>query len=163
MVCLKKNISKGNSKKIFYRNYKLFNQSDFENDLQAQLATLKCNRIRSFSGQYFPTCGLNTERYGVSLRVQSECGKYRPEKLLIRTLFAQWLAELKDPHYSRFEEVFLKTLNNAVPVKIKILRYKHNPFMSKSLKEAIMVLSKLKNKFNRKITAEILSNSEKLL
>ena len=163
MVCLKKNISKGNSKKTFYRNYKLFNQSDFENDLQAQLATFKCNRIRSFSGQYFPTCGLNTERYSVSLRVQSECGKYRPEKLLIRTLFAQWLAELKDPHYSRFEEVFLKTLNNAVPVKIKILRYNHNLFMSKSLKEAIMVPSKLKNKFNGKITAEILSNSEKLL
>ena len=44
--------------------------------------------IRSFSGPYFPTFGLNTERYGcgVSLRIQSE-EKYGPEKFRIRTLF----------------------------------------------------------------------------
>ena len=28
-----------------------------------------------FSGLYFPAFGLNTERYGVSLRIQSKCGK----------------------------------------------------------------------------------------
>ena len=33
--------------------------------------------IRSYSGPHFPTFGLNTERYSVSLRVQSECGKMR--------------------------------------------------------------------------------------
>ena len=32
-------------------------------------------RIRSYSGPYFPAFGLSTERYGVSLRIQSECGK----------------------------------------------------------------------------------------
>ena len=40
-------------------------------------------RIRRFSSPYFPAFGLNTDRYGVSLRIQSECGK-------IRTLFTQW-------------------------------------------------------------------------
>ena len=30
-----------------------------------------------FSGPYFPAFGLNTERYEVSLRIQSECGKTR--------------------------------------------------------------------------------------
>ena len=44
----------------------------------------KSVRIRSFSGPYFPVFGLNTERHGVS-----ECGKYRAEKLRIRTLFTQ--------------------------------------------------------------------------
>ena len=34
-------------------------------------------RIRSYSGPYFPTFRLNTKRYGVSLRIQSECGKIR--------------------------------------------------------------------------------------
>ena len=34
-------------------------------------------RIRSYSGPHFPAFGLNTDRYGVSLRVQSECGKMR--------------------------------------------------------------------------------------
>ena len=38
---------------------------------------VKSVRIRSYSGPYFPAFGLNTERYGVSLRIQSECGKMR--------------------------------------------------------------------------------------
>ena len=38
---------------------------------------VKYVRIRSFSGQYFPAFGLNTERYGVSPRIQCECGKIR--------------------------------------------------------------------------------------
>ena len=33
--------------------------------------------IRSFSGSYFPAFGLNTERYFVSLRIQSDCRKIR--------------------------------------------------------------------------------------
>ena len=31
--------------------------------------------IRSYSGPHFPAFGLKTERYEVSLRIQSECGK----------------------------------------------------------------------------------------
>ena len=31
--------------------------------------------IRSYSGPYFTAVGLNTERYGVSLRFQCKCGK----------------------------------------------------------------------------------------
>ena len=31
--------------------------------------------IRSYSGPNFPAFGLNTERYGVSFRIESECGK----------------------------------------------------------------------------------------
>ena len=42
------------------------------------LHCVKSVRIRSFSGShYYPAFGLNTERYGVSLRIQSECGKMR--------------------------------------------------------------------------------------
>ena len=38
---------------------------------------VKSVRIRSYSGPYFPTFGLNTERYGVSLPIQCEYGKMR--------------------------------------------------------------------------------------
>ena len=38
---------------------------------------MKSVRIGSYSGPYFATCGLNTEGYRVSLRIQSECGKIR--------------------------------------------------------------------------------------
>ena len=33
--------------------------------------------IRSYSGPHFPAFGLNTERYGVSFRIQTKCGKVR--------------------------------------------------------------------------------------
>ena len=33
-----------------------------------------------FSGPYFPVFGLNTERYFVSIRIQSKCGKIRTRK-----------------------------------------------------------------------------------
>ena len=59
---------------------------------------VKSVHIPSFSGPYFPAFGLSTERYFVSLRIQSECDKYRPEKLRIRTLHAvdvKWLLGLK--------------------------------------------------------------------
>ena len=38
---------------------------------------IKSVRIRSYSGPYFPAFGLNTERHGVFLSIQSECGKIR--------------------------------------------------------------------------------------
>ena len=42
---------------------------------------VKCVSIRSFSGPYFPTFGLNTERYShVSLHIQSKCRKVRTRK-----------------------------------------------------------------------------------
>ena len=36
---------------------------------------VKSVRIRGYSGPHFPAFGLNVERYGVSLRIQSDCGK----------------------------------------------------------------------------------------
>ena len=41
---------------------------------------LKSAQIRFFSDPYFPAFRLNTERYSVSLRIQSECGKRRTRK-----------------------------------------------------------------------------------
>ena len=41
---------------------------------------VKSVRIWSFSGPYFPAFGLNMERYSVSVRIQSECGKIQARK-----------------------------------------------------------------------------------
>ena len=41
---------------------------------------VKKPRIRSFSVPYFSAFGLNTESYGVFLRIQLECGKIRTRK-----------------------------------------------------------------------------------
>ena len=42
--------------------------------------TWKVSKYGVFSGQYLPACGLNTKRYFLSLRIQSECGKIRTSK-----------------------------------------------------------------------------------
>ena len=42
---------------------------------QADSLYVKSVRIRSYSGPYFPTFGINAERYRISLRIYSECGK----------------------------------------------------------------------------------------
>ena len=44
-------------------------------NLFKQKHCVKSVRIRSYPGPYFPTFGLNAERHGVSLCIQSECGK----------------------------------------------------------------------------------------
>ena len=45
------------------------------------------SRIQSYSVPYFPKFGLNTERYFVYLRIQSECGKIRTGKTPNRNSF----------------------------------------------------------------------------
>ena len=42
-----------------------------------KLHCVKSVRTLSYSGPQFPTYGLNKERYGVYLQMQSECGKMR--------------------------------------------------------------------------------------
>ena len=44
------------------------------------LTTWKVSKYRAFSGPYFLAFGLYTERYGVSLPIQSECGQIRTRK-----------------------------------------------------------------------------------
>ena len=57
---------------------------------------VKSVRIRSFSGPYFSAFIQTTERYEVSLRIQSKCGKIRTKKLRIRTLFTQCVSVEND-------------------------------------------------------------------
>ena len=50
---------------------------------------LKSVHIWDFSEPYFPAFRLHMETYLVNLSIQSEYGKYGPEKLRKRTLFVQ--------------------------------------------------------------------------
>ena len=97
---LRKTISKGNTKKIFYRDYKAFDRNTFETRLQSKL---------------------------------------KSETII---------------DYSRFQSIFLETLNNIAPAKMKILRYNNNPFMNNALRKKIMTRSRLKKKFNKNSSAK---------
>ena len=58
--------------------------------------SVKRVRIRSYSGPHFPAFGLNTERYAVSLRIQSKCGKMQtritPKKDALYVVFFLWVS-----------------------------------------------------------------------
>ena len=63
--------------------------------------------------------------------------------------------------YSTFQAVFLEILNKVAPVEIKVLRFYNNAFMTKSLRKAIMLRSKLKNNFNKQRSNENPDNYKK--
>ena len=55
-------------------------------------------RIQSFSGPHFPPFGLNTEKYGVSLRIQSDYGKIRTRRTPNSDTFHVVIISLKQAH-----------------------------------------------------------------
>ena len=52
--------------------------------------------------------------------------------------------------YSNFQNIFIQVLNNHAPAKKKIVRFSNSPFMTKTLRKAIMHRSRLKNIYIRK-------------
>ena len=54
------------------------------------------------------------------------------------------LENLTNHAYAKFEKFFLKELNKHTPLKNKILRHNNNAFMTKELRNKIMLRSKLK-------------------
>ena len=65
-------------------------------------------------------------------------------------------------NYSTFQAVFLEILNKIAPVKAKVLRFNNNAFMTKSLRKAIMLRSRLKNNFNKQRPDENWDSYKKL-
>ena len=56
--------------------------------------------------------------------------------------------------YEGFERIFMGVLNCYAPMKKKLIRANHRPFMNRTLPKEIMHRSKLKNNFNKKTTEE---------
>ena len=69
-VLLSKLFDEHNTKESTLAKTSLSNQSTIDHCVKSAL-------IRSYSGPYFPPLGLNTEKYEVSLHIQSKCEKMR--------------------------------------------------------------------------------------
>ena len=54
-------------------------------------------------------------------------------------------------NYNLFEKVFLEVLEEHAPVKKKTVRYNNKPYMTKTLRKAIMRRSALRNKFLKEL------------
>ena len=63
--------------------------------------------------------------------------------------------------YRQFEEAFNEVVEKHAPMKKKFVRENHAPFMTKSLRKAIMLRSKLRNRYNKSRTSENLNNYHK--
>ena len=51
--------------------------------------------------------------------------------------------------YDVFDNIFMELLNIHAPIKLKYVRANNGPFMTKELRKAIILRSRLKNVFNR--------------
>ena len=63
--------------------------------------------------------------------------------------------------YSHFQNIFLEILYKQSPIKKKILRFNDNPFMTKTIRKAIIHRSKFKNVFHKTRAKEDWNNYEK--
>ena len=81
----------------------------------------KSVRTQSLSGPYFPTFGLDRERYSESLRVQLNAGKYGPEKLRTRSLFTQWYFQIPSKNLRQSPHLSPETLLKVGPVVVVLL------------------------------------------
>ena len=82
---------------------------------------LKSVQTRIFSGPCFPVFGLNTEIYGVNLRIQSKCGK-------IRTRRTPYLDDFHTVHItfirsSLKQEILIRFLIIAIFIRYYLFRY----------------------------------------
>ena len=62
---------------------------------------------------------------------------------------------------STLQAVFQEILNKIAQVKVKVLCFNNNAFMTKSLRKAIMLRSRLKNNFNKQRYDENWDNYKK--
>ena len=66
-----------------------------------------------------------------------------------------------DLNYSSFETAFDRVLDKHAPIKKKYVRANDKPFMTRALRKATMLRSRLRNKFNEDRTAENWNNFRK--
>ena len=64
-------------------------------------------------------------------------------------------------NFKQFQQIFLEELEKQAPIKKKIVRANQAPYMTKSLRKAIMTRSGLQNKYHKLKTEESLQNFKK--
>ena len=89
---------------------------------------------------------------------------YKDYKNLDRLTFKRELEEKLNQlinEYKHFKQIFLEVLNTHAPIKRKLLRANHVPYMTKALRKAIMKRSELESKYVKNKTNENLKSYKK--
>ena len=88
---------------------------------------MKNVRVWSFSGPYFPAFGLNTERYGIFLRIQTECSKIWTRKTPNADAFQAATSSL---NFSLTNELSLQVVKLIPDIMLHALFIISNNFIS---------------------------------
>ena len=89
---------------------------------------------------------------------------YRDYKNFDRVIFKRELEDKLNQQineYKHFEQIFLEILNIHAPIKKKLLRANHVPYMTKALRKAIMKRSELESKYVKNKTSANLKSYKK--
>ena len=91
---------------------------------------------------------------------------YRDYKNFDRVVFKRELEDKLNQQineYKHFEQIFLEIQNIHAPIKKKLLRANHVPYMTKALRKAILKRSELESKYVKNKTSENLKSYKKQL
>ena len=89
---------------------------------------------------------------------------YRDYKNFDRVIFKRELEDKLNQQineYKYFGQIYLEILNIHTPIKKKLLRANHVPYMTKALRKAIMKRSELESKYVKNKTSENLRSYKK--
>ena len=123
------------------------------------------NSYRSFQNTTTVSTGLSDFHKMIVTVMKTTFPKVKPEVMIYRDYkkFCEGhfrnelkteLSKEKVDDYETFENIFLQVLNKHAPPKKKILRANHKPYMTKTLRKAIMRRSALENKYSESRTIE---------
>ena len=92
------------------------------------------------------------------------CIKYRSYKNFNDDDFRNDLSNnisYKILNYDNFRDIFMSVLNAHAPMKSKIIRGNHAPFMNRILSKSFMLRTKMKNKYHKNPSSENKTNYKK--
>ena len=102
--------------------------------------------------------GVSDHHKLIGTMLRSTCGKGKPKKTFYHCYKnfdnEKFEEELKKYLSSMFHLAFKSTVDRFAPLQQKVVQNNKQPFMTKTLRKAIMKRSKLKNKFNKERIAK---------
>ena len=116
------------------------------------------NSVNSFQHTKVISSGLSDCHKMVVTVLKMTFQKSRPREIMYRDYsklndksfrinLKESLLDNNSPNYKEFEAIFLNVLNTHAPVKKKVVRANHMPYMTKQLRKAIMKRSALQNRY----------------
>ena len=123
------------------------------------------NSVSSFQNTKVISSGLSDCHKMVVTVLKTTIQKSKPHEIIYRDYskfnenifrdnLKKSLMSKKALEYVEFEEIFLSVLNNHAPVKKKVVRANHMPYMTKQHRKAIMKRSALENKYYKSKSLE---------